>query len=55
VPHALPNNTALSAIQGIFRETPPLWASIAGIILIWVTFLVLAAWVVERREYVLEQ
>ena len=24
VPHAMPNDTALSLIQGIFRETPPL-------------------------------
>ena len=28
VPHAMPNDTALSLIQGIFRETPPLGTSL---------------------------
>jgi ABC-2 type transport system permease protein len=55
VPHAMPNDNALSLIQGIFRETPPLGASLFWLMLIWITFLVGAAWVVERREYVLEQ
>ena len=51
----MPDDNALSLIQGIFRENPPLWVSLFWIGAIWVTFLVLAAWVVERREYVLEQ
>src|SRR3954469_24863034 len=55
VPHAMPNDNALSLIQGIFRETPPLATSMFWLVLIWITFLVAAAWVVERREYVLEQ
>jgi ABC-2 type transport system permease protein len=55
VPHAMPDDNALSLIQGIFRENPPLWVSLFWIAAIWATFLFLAAWVVERREYVLEQ
>jgi ABC-2 type transport system permease protein len=55
VPHAMPDDNALSLIQGIFRENPPLWVSLFWLGAIWITCLVLAAWVVERREYVLEQ
>jgi ABC-2 type transport system permease protein len=55
VPHAMPDDNALSLIQGIFRENPPLWVSLFWLGAIWITFLSLAAWVVERREYVLEQ
>ncbi len=55
VPHAMPDDNVLSLVQGIFRENPPLWVSLFWIGAIWMTFLFLAAWVVERREYVLEQ
>ncbi|MEP6915220.1 MAG: hypothetical protein ABJC89_06215, partial [Acidobacteriota bacterium] len=55
VPHAMPNDNALSLIQGIFRENPPLTTSLIWLSVILVVFLVLAAWIVERREYVLEQ
>jgi ABC-2 type transport system permease protein len=55
VPHAMPNDNTLSLIQGIFRESPPLGTSLFWLVAIWITFLVGAAWVVERREYVLEQ
>lgn len=55
VPHAMPNDSTLSLIQGIFRESPALWTSLFWLAAIWITFLTLAAWVVERREYVLEQ
>jgi ABC-type transport system involved in multi-copper enzyme maturation permease subunit len=55
VPHAMPNDNALSLIQGIFRENPPLHTSLFWLAAIWITFLAAAAWVVERREYVLEQ
>jgi ABC-2 type transport system permease protein len=55
VPHAMPNDSTLSLIQGIFRESPTLAGSLAGMALIWGVCLALAAWVVERREYVLEQ
>ena len=55
VPHAMPDDNVLSLIQGIFRESPALWVSLFWLGAIWITFLALAAWVVERREYVLEQ
>src|SRR3954470_551555 len=55
VPHAMPNDNALSLIQGIFRETPPLTTSLLWLAVILFCFLAAAAWVVERREYVLEQ
>ena len=55
VPHAMPNDGPLSMIQGIFRENPSLWTALLGIFVIWALFLTLAAWVVERKEYVLEQ
>ena len=55
VPHAMPNDGALSLIQGIFRESPSLGTSLFWLGVILVGFLAAAAWVVERREYVLEQ
>src|SRR3954464_884359 len=55
VPHAMPNDNALSLIQGAFRESPTLSASLFGMAIILVVFVTLAAWIVERREYVLEQ
>lgn len=55
VPHAMPNDNTISLIQGIFRESPGLFASLTWLTIILVGFVALAAWVVERREYVLEQ
>jgi ABC-2 type transport system permease protein len=55
VPHAMPNDGALSLIQGMFRTTPNLATSLLSLIAIWAFFLWIAAWVVERKEYVLEQ
>ena len=55
VPHAMPNDSVMSLIQGIFRESPTLFGSIAGLIVIWAVFLTFGAWAVSRREYVLEQ
>ena len=55
VPHAMPSDNALSMIQGIFRDTPSLASSLFWLAVILVVFLAAAAWVVERREYVLEQ
>ena len=54
-PHAMPSDSVLSLIQGAFRESPTLAGSLLGIAVILVVFVSLAAWVVERREYVLEQ
>ena len=55
VPHAMPNDNTISLIQGIFRESPGLFASLAWLAVILTVFITLAAWVVERKEYVLEQ
>jgi ABC-2 type transport system permease protein len=55
VPHAMPNDSVMTAIQGLFRETPTLPVSLVALGAILVVFLGLAAWLVERREYVLEQ
>jgi ABC-type transport system involved in multi-copper enzyme maturation permease subunit len=55
VPHAMPNDGAISLIQSIFRETPGLATSLLSLFAIWLIFLTLAGWVIERKEYVLEQ
>jgi ABC-type transport system involved in multi-copper enzyme maturation permease subunit len=55
VPHAMPSDSTLSLIQGIFRESPTLAGSLFWLTAILVSFVALAAWIVERREYVLEQ
>ncbi len=55
VPHAMPQDSALSLIQSIFRESPGVWSSLAWLVVIWFVALALATWAVERREYVLEQ
>ncbi len=55
VPHAMPSDSVLSLIQGVFRDSPTLTGSLLGMAIILVVFVTLAAWVVERREYVLEQ
>jgi len=55
VPHAMPNDSFASMMQSIFRETPSLTASFFWMAVILVGFLALAARIVARREYVLEQ
>jgi ABC-type transport system involved in multi-copper enzyme maturation permease subunit len=55
VPHTMPNDSLISLIQGVFRESPGLVASLIWLALIWAICLMVAAWVVERKEYVLEQ
>jgi len=55
VPHAMPSDSTLSLIQGIFRESPTLAGSLFWLVAILFVFVGLAAWIVERREYVLEQ
>ena len=55
VPHAIPNTGVVSAFQNMFREIPGFASSLFWLALIWFVFLSLGAWVVERREYVLEQ
>jgi ABC-2 type transport system permease protein len=55
VPHAMPNDTVVSLIQGIFRENPSLPESLISLAVILALFLWAAAVSVERKEYVLEQ
>jgi ABC-type transport system involved in multi-copper enzyme maturation permease subunit len=55
VPHAMPSDSVLSLVQGIFRESPTLLGSVLGLGLIWAVFLGWGAWTVGRKEYVLEQ
>jgi ABC-type transport system involved in multi-copper enzyme maturation permease subunit len=55
VPHAMPNDGVVGLLQGIFRESPSLASALFWLLVIWGVCLALAAWVVERREYVLEQ
>jgi ABC-2 type transport system permease protein len=55
VPHAMPNDSVISLVQGIFRETPSLSESLIWLAVILLVFLWWAAVSVERKEYVLEQ
>jgi ABC-type transport system involved in multi-copper enzyme maturation permease subunit len=55
VPHAMPSNTSLSLIQDIFREVPTLTQSLFWLAVIALGCLWLAARIVAKREYVLEQ
>ncbi len=51
----MPRDGALSMIQGIFRDSPGMATSLIWLVIIWLVFLSLAGWIVERKEYVLEQ
>jgi ABC-2 type transport system permease protein len=55
VPHAMPTDSLLNLVQGLFGAPPGILKSLMWLFVIWAVFLTLAAWVVERREYVLEQ
>src|SRR3954469_12688486 len=55
VPHAMPSDSVLSLIQGAFRESPTMAGSLVGLGVILAVFVTAATWIVERREYVLEQ
>ncbi|HEX5475961.1 MAG TPA: ABC transporter permease [Vicinamibacterales bacterium] len=55
VPHAMPNDSILGLIQGLFRETPSLAVSLFWLAVILAVFLAGATYTVERREYILEQ
>jgi len=55
VPHAMPNDTVVSLIQGIFHENPSLPEALFWLSAILLSFLWFAAVSVERKEYVLEQ
>jgi ABC-2 type transport system permease protein len=55
VPHAMPDESAVSAILQFFSETPTIVASLTALALITAGALWFAARAVERREYVLDQ
>ena len=55
VPHAMPSDSPIEMMQVMFRVTPSLTESLIGLAAIGVLTLWLAARVVSRREYVLEQ
>jgi len=55
VPHAMPTDSTMSLLQGVFRETPSALVCLTSLAVLWVVFLLLAAWTIDRREYVLEQ
>lgn len=55
VPHAMPQDSALSLLQSMFRDSPSLGTNLFWLGMITAVFLVLASRVVDRREYVLEQ
>jgi ABC-type transport system involved in multi-copper enzyme maturation permease subunit len=55
VPHAMPQESLISAMQSVFRDTVPAWQALATLVVVLVASLFLAMQAVERREYVLEQ
>lgn len=55
VPHAAPANETVSLFQAILNDTPPAAVSVFWLFFALAGSLILAARVVERREYVLEQ
>jgi hypothetical protein len=55
VPEAMPADTVVRLVQSVFREIPPVWESLAWMAVMVVGFLWLAARIVRKREYVLEQ
>ena len=55
VPHAMPQDSAVSVLMQIFREIPSVTSSLVYLTFITVLTLWLAGRAVEAREYVLEQ
>ena len=55
VPHAMPQDSALSMLQSVFRDSPSLVVCLTWLLVFLVGFLYLAARAVSKREYVLEQ
>lgn len=55
VPHALPQDGLMSVLQNLFRDVPSLSTCLLVLGLVWAAALTLAARIVGRREYVLEQ
>jgi ABC-2 type transport system permease protein len=55
VPHAMPQDSALSILQVVVRDALSAPMSLFWLGVIWIVFLALAARIVAKREYVLEQ
>jgi ABC-type transport system involved in multi-copper enzyme maturation permease subunit len=55
VPHAMPQDSAVSILLQVFREVPPAATSVAYLAVIVAVALWFAARAVEQREYVLDQ
>jgi ABC-2 type transport system permease protein len=55
VPHAMPQDDTVSAIQALFSAPPSALSSVLWLVAILVVALWLAAYTVATREYVLEQ
>jgi ABC-2 type transport system permease protein len=55
VPHAMPSEGVTSLLQGMFRETPPVYVCLTWLFVYLGGFLWLATRAVERKEYILEQ
>jgi len=55
VPHAMPQDDTVTAIQSLFSDPPTAASSLTSLAVILVVALFLAARTVERREYVLDQ
>jgi ABC-type transport system involved in multi-copper enzyme maturation permease subunit len=55
VPHAMPQDDTVAAIQSLFSDPPTALSSLTSLAIILVAALFLAARTVERREYVLDQ
>jgi ABC-2 type transport system permease protein len=55
VPHAMPNDSAITALLQAFQEMPTVPLGLVSLGVIIVTSLWVAARAVDRREYVLEQ
>jgi ABC-type Na+ efflux pump permease subunit len=55
VPHAMPQDDTVTAIQSLFSEPPTVASSLTSLAVILAVALFLAARTVERREYVLDQ
>jgi len=55
VPHSMPSDGVVSILQGMFRDTLPAAVSLLWLIAYVAVFLYLAARIVDRKEYILEQ
>jgi len=55
VPHAMPQDNALSVVQAIVADRLSTPLALLALLVIWLGFLYLAARTVSKREYVLEQ